>query len=289
MNQLLLISITVGLLTALIYAIQNIAEGYAAKRIRYYELALVTQVYALVLMSIAAIFLHKSISISVQALVVAAVLGAVCAFSLHFYYRALHTGPINIVAPISGSYAIVAIPLAVIFLHEALSLVQYVAVGLVVLGVFLVDFKIGKRGVKMDHKKYLFYSFLTLVLWGIYMPLASILIGQTDWFVALFWEFLFASVFLMILLLKLVPKKRLKKAHPKFIKACIAIALCEVVGGLILNFGLEKGNVTIITPLTTMSTVITVLFATLFLKERLSSRQAYGITCAVIGIIFLGT
>lgn len=288
MNQLLLISIIVGLLTALIYAVQNIAEGYAAKRIRYYELALVTQVYALVLMSIAAIFLHKSISISVQALVIAAVLGAVCAFSLHFYYRALHTGPINIVAPISGSYAIVAIPLAVIFLHEALSLVQYVAVGLVVLGVFLVDFKIGKRGVKMDHKKYLFYSFLTLVLWGIYMPLASILIEQTDWFVALFWEFLFASIFLMILLLKLEPKKRLKKAHPKFIKAGIAIALCEVIGGLILNFGLEKGNVTIITPLTTMSTVITVLFATLFLKERLSSRQAYGITCAVVGIIFLG-
>lgn len=289
MNPLILVSIIVGLLTAFIYAIQNLAEGFAAKRIRYYELAFVTQVYSLILMVFVAVLLHKSIVVDLGSLLIAAALGAVCAFSLHFYYRALRTGPINIVAPISGSYAIVAIPLAVIFLNEALTLMQYIAVGFVTIGVFLVDFKISKRGVRMDHKKYLFYSFLTLVLWGIYMPLASILIGRTDWFVALFWEFLFASIFLAALLVKLEPKRRMKKAKPVFIKVGLAIALCEVVGGLILNYGLEKGNVTIITPLTTMSTVITVLFATVFLKERLSSRQAYGIACALVGIIFLGS
>lgn len=288
MNEILLISIITGLVTAVVYAVQGITEGLSAKHTRYYELAFSTQMSALLCMIVIAIIFQQSVAIDVQAVFIAAILGAIYALSLHFYFRALRTGPMNIVSPISGSYSIVAIPIAVLFLGEILTLTQYIGVAFIIMGVFLVDFKVHKRTVTLVKRKYLLYAFITLVLWGIYMPVDSILIEQSSWFTALFWELIFVNIFLGAALFKRESLKAFKKSMPRLLKVSIVIGLCEAIGGLVMNYGLDKGNVSIVTPLITFSTVITVLFATFFLKQKLSRQQAAGVFCAVAGIVILG-
>lgn len=288
MNQILVISLITGLVTAVFYAIQGIAEGLSARHTRYYEMAFITQFFALIFTIAAAIVTRQVISISLSAFGIAAVLGFIYALSLHFYFRALHIGPVSIVSPISGSYAIVAVPIAVLFLGEALTQWQYVGIALTAIGVFLVDFKMHHRKIKIVHRKYLTYAFATLFLWGIYMPIDSILIDQTNWFAALFWELIFVNLFLAVMLLKRESIGKFKKSVPLLVKAGLIIGLCEVLGGLVMNYGLAKGSVAIMTPLITVSTVFVVLYAVIFMRQKLQRQQAIGVACALIGIMILG-
>lgn len=57
------------------------------------------------------------------------------------YYRALQLGPASLVAPIDKLSLVVAILLAVVFLHERLNLVQSAGALFMVLGVLLVGIK----------------------------------------------------------------------------------------------------------------------------------------------------
>jgi len=57
------------------------------------------------------------------------------------YYRALQNGPASIVAPIDKLSLAVAIILSVVFLGEHLSLYQWLGVGLIVSGTFIVILK----------------------------------------------------------------------------------------------------------------------------------------------------
>ena len=288
MDNIILISIIAGAITAFLYAIQGITEGLTAKRARYYELAFVTQLCALVIMAFLTIILHKTLRVDATAMLIALLLGLIYALSLHYYFRALKTGPMSIVAPISGSYAIIAVPIAVLFLGEVVTLTQYIGIALIIMGVFLIDFTIHHRSVKLIHRQYLFYAFLTLILWGVYMPIDSILISRSDWFVALFWELVFVNIFLAIMLFRKESAATLRTSMPTILKPSSIIGLCEALGGLVMNYGLDKGSVSLITPIITLSTVITVLFATFFLKQRIRRQQAIGIVCAIAGIFIIG-
>lgn len=288
MNDILLISLIAGLGTAFIYAIQGIAEGIGAKFTRYYEIAFATQFVALVIMLAFIMITQFNVAISSKALVIAMLLGFVYSISLHFYFKALSIGPINIVSPVSNSYSIIAIPIAVLFLGEILTFVQYIGLAFVIFGVFIIDFKVNHRRINFESNKYLLYSLVTLVLWGVYMPIDSILIDNSNWITALFWELIFVNAFLFMLMARKSSIKGFKSSITKLVRPSLIIGTCEVAGGLLMNYGLEKGSVAILTPLITLSTVIVVLYSTVILKEKLHGRQAVGVACAIIGVFLLG-
>lgn len=288
MNHVLYISVAAGLAAAVCYAIQGIAEGLSARRARYYEVAFATQLVALFFVVAMAIVLQRDVRASLSAILIAAVLGLIYAVSLLSYFKALHSGPVSIVSPISGSYSVVAVPIAVLVLGEVLTFWQYIGIVLTVIGVFLVDFKMHNHKLKLVHRQYLKYAFITLILWGIYMPIDSILIDTSSWFTALFWELIFVTIFLFVLLRRQEPLRRFSRSFPPLLKAAIVIGLCEVAGGLVMNYGLDEGSVSIVTPLITTSAVFVVLYSVLFMKQTLHRQQALGVACALIGIMIIG-
>jgi transporter family protein len=67
--------------------------------------------------------------------------GLATGFSWICYYRALQLGPASLVAPIDKLSLLVAILLAVLFLHERLSMVQWAGALFMVAGVLMVGIK----------------------------------------------------------------------------------------------------------------------------------------------------
>lgn len=56
------------------------------------------------------------------------------------FYRALEIGPVSITSPVSSSYPLIAVMVAVLFFAESLLLPQYLAIGLIIGGILLASF-----------------------------------------------------------------------------------------------------------------------------------------------------
>jgi len=65
--------------------------------------------------------------------------------------------------------------------------------------------------------------------------------------------------------------------------------LVAVIGNLFLVMALSKGKASVVIPLTASYPIITLLLATIFLRETVSIRQKIGIAMALIAALLLGT
>lgn len=287
MNNVLLFSVTVGLLLAVIYGFMDIAMSKAAKHLTEIELVFRIQVVALCMLIVAAIVMRQNVGVSFVAIMLAIALGFIYAFSLLSYSKALKTGPVGVVTPISNAYPIIAVPLSIILFKESVSPLGIVAIMLIIAGVFIVDVRLSHKRVVARKQKYLLFAFATLLLWGAYMPVDALLVGRAGWFAALFWEVVFTTLILYIMRIRYTHTHPYASKRSLLLPGVVIISVCEVTAGLLLNYGLEKGNVSVITPLLTTSIVLTVVFAALFLRQPLKRYQVAGVSVAIIGILLM--
>ena len=68
----------------------------------------------------------------------------------------------------------------------------------------------------------------------------------------------------------------------------IVVGLLEAMGILSVSFGLSVGDSIIIAPIASALTLVTVGLAMIFLKEKISRTQAFGILMTVAGIVLMG-
>jgi len=68
----------------------------------------------------------------------------------------------------------------------------------------------------------------------------------------------------------------------------IAVAILDTFANVVYTLGVHIGTVTIVSTLGGMFSAVTVLFARLILKERLSRHQMIGFIAIIIGVGLLG-
>lgn len=68
----------------------------------------------------------------------------------------------------------------------------------------------------------------------------------------------------------------------------VLMGIIEAGAVAILNFGLMIGDAILITPIASALSVVTITMAVLFLKEKVTKLQGFGIITAISGIIVTG-
>ncbi|MFN8384098.1 MAG: DMT family transporter [Anaerolineales bacterium] len=119
-----------------------------------------------------------------------------------------------------------------------------------------------------------------MVGWGIYDFLGGVFAKQIGAFKSLFWSQL--AGFISILLLAIIIKSNVN-ASVLIILLSLFAAILYSAGYLFFFKGFEIGNVSIIAATMNLWAVFTMLFAFIFMGQRLSSSQTLGVVMIILG------
>lgn len=211
------------------------------------------------------------------------------------YYYAIERGKLILTATLLSTYQVTAVILSIIFLGERPTLIQFVAILLIAAGTFLISSDEVRRLLKILKTKTSEIK-ISWVVWGLFGGFCN---GIGDFLSKIGvvktgpYNFLLALAIgytLSIGINLLFDKKGLKrspwKAPKLFIYTLIGTGFVEL-GLIALNLAFETGPASLISPIISSSIVVTVILAALFLKEKITKIELFGVVATITGILLL--
>ncbi|MEM3373682.1 MAG: DMT family transporter [Candidatus Woesearchaeota archaeon] len=216
--------------------------------------------------------------------------------AVYMFMKSFEEGEISIVTPISSSYSIITVILAVIFLKETLTLLKIISIILCILGIMLVSTNLNKlkhiksvKGVKQAILAFIGWGFYFFLIGLVSKNLINIGVSKLISAISLFFiTGLFTNIFL-ITFSYIKTKKNL--FHKKLDKKIWLILLINFflynLAWISVNYGISIGNLSIITPISSLYPAITVLLAYFILREKLVLNQKIGIILTILAIFLI--
>ncbi len=202
------------------------------------------------------------------------------------FYKAFEIGNVSIVASIVNIQAIVAMFTAIVFMGQKLNTLQAFAVFLVLSGVTLVsinfnDFKNKKLKLLSGVKE----TLLASIFFGLFWNLSEFISEKIGWLPTTFYIKL--GAILLILVFSFFAKKKLKLTgiDTKTKLVVVLIGILEALAVVSVNYGLEFGDLVLVLPISSAVSIVKVLMALIFLKEKITKVQTLGIVITITGII----
>ena len=199
------------------------------------------------------------------------------------YFRALQLGDVNKVAPIDKSSTVLTILLAFIFLGEPISVPQVAGVLSIGAGTLLMVAKQGKKVTCQESGQWIFWALLSAV----FASLTSIFgkIGIENVESNLGTAIRTVIVLVMSWIMVFVTKEHQGITHISR-KSWLFLFLSGITTGLswlCYYRALQDGPASVVVPIDKLSILVTVVFSTLILKEKLSRKAAFGLLLILAG------
>ena len=199
------------------------------------------------------------------------------------YFRALQLGDVNKVAPIDKSSTVLTILLAFIFLGEPISVPQVAGVLSIGAGTLLMVAKQGKKVTRQESGQWIFWALLSAV----FASLTSIFgkIGIENVESNLGTAIRTIVVLVMSWIMVFVTKEHQGITHISR-KSWLFLFLSGITTGLswlCYYRALQDGPASVVVPIDKLSILVTVVFSTLILKEKLSRKTAFGLLLILAG------
>lgn len=208
-------------------------------------------------------------------------------FPLYFFYKAITSGKVGIVSPVSSSYTLLTTLLAILVYKEHLIGKQFFALGLIILGIVLIsiNFRDFKNSHLFQRATGLPYAILAALGWGFYFFLIRIPIEHLG---AIPTSFIIEFVIFLTAGLSIVfSKQETLKLETKRIGPILLLAIFTCVGVLAYYQGIKIYSLSIMTTLAAASPLVVVIAGVLFFKEKINLKQIFSIVLIVSGLIYL--
>ncbi len=203
------------------------------------------------------------------------------------YFKALQLGDINKVVPIDKSSTILTILLALIFLHEGISLPKVIGVVLIAIGTFLMIEKKDANPEQVKGKGWLLYAVGSAVFASLTSILGKIGISgvesnlgtaiRTGVVLVMSWVMVFAT-----------GKQHTVRDIPRkeFGFICLS-GLATGASWLCYYKALQDGLASVVVSIDKLSILVTIAFSYLVFHERLSQKSAVGLLFLVAGTLVM--
>lgn len=204
-----------------------------------------------------------------------------------FYFKALQLGDVNKVAPVDKSSVILSVLLAMIFLGEPLTLTK--AVGLLLIGCgtyFMIEHKKGKQHVA-GGSVWLVYAVLAALFAALVAVLGKIGIEGVESNLGTALRtivVLLMSWSMVVIAGKAGDMQKLNKRNTVFI---VLSGIATGLSWLCYFRALQDGPASVVVPIDKLSIVFVVMFAYLFLHEKLMLKSFLGLCILVAGTLLL--
>jgi len=216
------------------------------------------------------------------------------AMGYYLFEEALQRGPVTAVGSITAAYPIIPVLVGLTLLSESIKAIQAVGIAVIMIGIIMLSYTHGNgEGKSKLTTACLFFSFASLILWGLWGIFIKVALTEDVGLEVLQYIGLHAFVTPILAGLYLnYRKSQGEKIIPKW-SIPVKIAFIAVILGQLAFWGevyaLESGPVSIVIPLVAAYPAMTMLLATLLLRERLRNIELIFVIAIVIGIIMVST
>lgn len=204
------------------------------------------------------------------------------------YFRALQNGNINKVVPIDKSSTILSILLALIFLHEGVTLAKIVSVVLVGSGTMMM---ITKKDIETDSERksggWLIYAVLSAVFASLTSVLGKIGIEginsnlgtaiRTTVVLFMAWGMVFVTG----------KQKEIRKIEKKELCFISLSGLATGASWICYYRALQEGPASVVVPIDKLSMLVTIAFSWIVFHEKMTKKGAVGVLLITAGTVML--
>jgi drug/metabolite transporter (DMT)-like permease len=275
-----------GLATAFGYGTADFIAKRTADRVGFVETLWYLEALGTPILVVLALAIEHVTSLPVEPLLLLIGLTGFNVVASVFLYRAFEFGTLSVVSPVASAYPTLIVVLAVVALHESLTLYDAVGISLTIAGVVLItrvtagevsrakDPRVGIVSAGVAFLGYgVFYFGLKLVV-GPIPPITSAALVRT--------------ISLLPVAVLAVRRGVLRFPRPGLRRAAVIIATLDSLALVAYNFGLTTGHsLAVLGTVSGLFSAVTVAWAVVMLKERLGALQWVGAAAIFVGIVIL--
>ncbi len=206
-----------------------------------------------------------------------------------FFFKGFEIGNLSIVAATMNLWAVFTMLFAFTFMGQRLSTIQTVGVLMILTGVTLASLNWSEiRQRKFQFSAGVREAIAGAFFFGIYWNVSEIIVEEVGWLVST--ALIKLGIIVFTLLFSTLSKREmgLTGVTTKTITAIFIMGMVEAGAVAIVNYGLTIGDAILITPIASALSIVTILLAIVFLKDKITKPQGLGIATAVIGIVVTG-
>lgn len=206
-----------------------------------------------------------------------------------FFFKGFEIGNLSIVAATMNLWAVFTMLFAFTFMGQRLSTIQTVGVLIILAGVTLASLnwsEIQQRRFQLSSgvKEAIAGAFF----FGIYWNVSEIIVEEVGWLVSTALIKLGIVIFMFLFSFLSKHEMELAGAGAKTISAIFFMGAVEAGAVAVVNYGLTIGDAILITPIASALSIVTILLAIIFIKDKITNLQGFGIATAVVGIVVTG-
>lgn len=204
------------------------------------------------------------------------------------FYKGLEKGQVSLVSPLGASWSLITVILSIIFLKEVLKTSQLFAIVLITSGIFIISVNLSDlvKNKSLQLLTGVKEGIISMFGWGISLFLLIFVSKEMGWFLP---AFIFR--FLILLLLSVYIFYSKKSLIPKSDKftwlMLLIIGLFDIVAFFTYSLGVSGAYGSIVAPISSANTLITITLSVIFLRERVKLRQAVGVGAIMCGLILI--
>ena len=226
-------------------------------------------------------------AISIKSYVFLILSGMATGASWLCYFKALQLGDVNKVVPIDKSSTILTMILAFVFLKEDITVPMVIGMIAIGLGTYLMIQKKEEEQKQVKNKIWLIYAVLSAVFASLTSILAKVGIENVESNLGTAIRTIVVLIMAWIIVFLQKKHGQVKKISKK---SLLFIGLSGIATGaswLCYYKALHDGLASIVVPIDKLSILVTVAFAYIFLKEKLSKKSAAGLILITVGTLSL--
>lgn len=206
-----------------------------------------------------------------------------------FFFKGFEVGNMSIIAATMNLWAVFTMLFAFTFMGQRLSATQTVGVLMILAGVTLASLnwsEIQQRKFQLSAgvKEAIAGAFF----FGVYWNVSDIILEEVGWLVST--ALIKLGIVIFMIVFSLVSKREIRATDTsrKTMSAIFIMGIVEAGAVAIVNYGLTIGDAILITPIASALSIVTILLAIIFLKDKITKPQGLGIATTVVGIVVTG-
>ena len=284
-----LLSILSGIAGMFGWGIYDFLGGVFAKQIGPYKSFFWSQLAGLVSILLLSFLTAPSMDVPSGVMLLFPVAALLYSAGYLFFFKGFEIGNLSIVAATMNLWAVFTMLFAFTFMGQRLSTIQTVGVLMILAGVTLASLnwsEIQQRRFQLSSgvKEAIAGAFF----FGIYWNVSEIIVEEVGWLVSTALIKLGIVIFMFLFSFLSKHEMELAGAGAKTISAIFFMGAVEAGAVAVVHSGLTIGDAILITPIASALSIVTILLAIIFIKDKITNLQGFGIATAVVGIVVTG-
>jgi transporter family protein len=281
-----LLSILLGIGGMFGWGIYDFLGGVFAKQIGPFKSFFWSQLAGLISVLLLAFVFAINLNLPVLAIILLPIASILYSAGYLFFFKGFEIGNVSIVAATMNLWAVFTMLFAFIFMGQRLSTTQTLGVLMIIAGVTLASLNWSDiRNRKFQLSAGVKEAVLGAFFFGVFWNVSEIVSEKIGWLLTtLLVKF---GIILFLLMFSVFVKREigLTKTTTKTKTMIVIMGMIEAGAVALVNYGLTIGDAILITPIASALSIVTILLAIIFLKDKITKLQGFGVITAIVGII----